>query len=237
MGQAVTRIRVRNHHERYHQGYPSRGAATATATATRTTTGAALATAVLGSRLPVVPAGVLFLLLTTTLLAPRSDATVACNETYNQCERLLWKGSECRNGVCSNPFEKGCLHTLLNTQQDLLLDDDKGGNTFVMSRETRERLSSLIRRLKSHVRVCNSDDPPDAAQQGICIDHNRGAIEGTSTVTSDNSFTVNNKELYAKYQEIRILSQNWESAYFVSGQSLSWFSCLFVVHHSIAHDS
>jgi len=138
---------------------------------------------------------VTFVLALTTTRRSFCDAAIACNETYNPCEELLWKGSQCRNGVCSNPFEKGCLYTLLNTE-DL-------NQTVVQVDQIKERMSALLGRLKSQVRVCNSDDPlPESAVQGLCIDHKQ--------------LEERESGLYSEYREIRILSQNWESAYFAS---------------------
>eukprot|EP00957_Ditylum_brightwellii_P157194 11963475-Ditylum_brightwellii.AAC.1 len=65
-------------------------------------------------------------------------------------------------GVCTNPYESGCLRNYL------------GSDTFPT------------------LRTCNSDDPPDAALQGICT------------------------ESPSKYDEIRILSQGWGSSMFSS---------------------
>ena len=130
------------------------------------------------------------------------EASVACNETYNPCEKLFFKGSECRNGFCSNPFEKGCLQTLLNSPDDGSL-----------SAATRERLSSLIRRLKSQVRVCNSYDPPEAAAQGLCISHSSSPIKNYRNHYKNEEDSPQS-ELYADYKEIRVHSQNWESSFF-----------------------
>jgi hypothetical protein len=65
------------------------------------------------------------------------------------------KGSECRQGHCRNPFESGCLYTLLP--------------------EWKKN------------RVCNSQDPPEAIEEGIC------------------------RVPDPDYTEIRMLSHNWES--------------------------
>ncbi|CAB9499317.1 expressed unknown protein [Seminavis robusta] len=129
------------------------------------------------------------LLLILVILARRSESSVLCNETYNPCEELLWKGSECRQGVCSNPFEKGCLVGMASTLQD---------------EEKKEMLYSFLNKYNpSQIRVCSSDDPPTASAQGLCVNH--------STSSTDRR---QQDELYADYKEVRILSQNWESAYF-----------------------
>lgn len=119
------------------------------------------------------------------------DGAIACNETYNPCEELLYKGSECRDGFCSNPFEKGCLNTLLNEE----FGDE-------------ELLPSLARRLRQQIRVCNSEDPPEA-RGIICIDH-----QSLATSATGYSNGLDNSNIFADYTEIRIMSQNWESAFF-----------------------
>lgn len=117
----------------------------------------------------------------------------------------MWKGSECRDGYCSNPFEKGCLHALLNNAPE----DDFGS----LSKETRDRLAGLIQRLKSQVRVCNSDDLPEAEAQGICISHSRTNYN-TGESNSNHKLQQQRNELYADYKEIRVHTQNWESSYY-----------------------
>lgn len=120
------------------------------------------------------------------VLGYTADAAIACNSTHNPCEELLFPGSECRNGVCSNPFEKGCLQAMANANpQDY---------------EQKKLASLLASRLQ--IRVCNSDDPPDAAARGLCLDRSQSSDQ--------------RDELYARYQELRILSQNWESVIFSS---------------------
>ena len=135
---------------------------------------------------------------------------MACNSTYNPCEELYWKGSECRNGYCSNPFEKGCLHTLLNSPNDY------DGSPSI-SAATKERLSSLIERVKSQVRVCNSYDPTGAAEQGLCVSH---YTDDSKNYNNHKHQNINQNEesmqheLFAEYLETRIHSQNWESSFF-----------------------
>ena len=83
------------------------------------------------------------------------------------------------------------MNTLLNDE----FDDD-------------ELLPSLARRLRRHMRVCNSEDPPEA--RGIvCIDYQSLATSATGYDTAIDLTT-----LYSDYTEIRIMSQNWESAFF-----------------------
>jgi hypothetical protein len=80
-----------------------------------------------------------------------------CRST-SECEQAVRRGSTCReDGFCSNPFESGCLSTLL---------PDK---------------------YSTKIRVCNSEDPPEAAGAGIC------------------------RIPDFDYTEIRIFSANWES--------------------------
>ena len=150
--------------------------------------------------------------LFTGLFPFYSEASIACNSTYNPCEQLFWNGSECRNGFCSNPFEKGCLHTLLNSPGDIDISSS-------MNKAAHKRLSSLIERLKSQVRVCNSDDPPGAADQGLCVSH---YTESSKNYHHHNYQNHNHnpesmqRGLFAEYPETRIYSQNWESSFFAS---------------------
>lgn len=104
------------------------------------------------------------LLVLVAAVAPlqSADAALACENTF-QCEEAFHRGSECINGFCTNPFQKGgCLKTLRPGW--------KG------------------------TRVCNSEDPPYAAEMGYCKEPDEDL----------------------KYMEIRIHSQNWESVFFES---------------------
>ncbi|KAL7551981.1 hypothetical protein ACHAWF_015202 [Thalassiosira exigua] len=76
------------------------------------------------------------------------------------CEAALRPGSTCVGGRCSNPFQRGCLRTFL------------GEEAFPLKR------------------VCNSDDPSDAAERGLC---DAPPFEGYG------------------YDEVRILNQDWNS--------------------------
>ena len=98
----------------------------------------------------------LFLLL---LVRGVSSFTETCMNTAD-CIVSIGPGSECRNGNCSNPFEKGCLETKLPGW--------------------------------AKIRVCNSDDPADAAEQGLC------------------------RMSEFNYVEIRPYPQNWESPVFAT---------------------
>lgn len=157
----------------------------------------------------------LWLCIALLSCSPRClEASVACNGTYNPCEELFWKGSECRNGYCSNPFEKGCLYTILNSP------DDYDGIPSI-SDGTRKRLSSLIERAKSQVRVCNSYDPPGAAEQGLCVSHYTTSNTGDGKNYNNHKHQNNYQneefmqhELFAEYLETRIHNQNWESSFF-----------------------
>lgn len=99
------------------------------------------------------------------------------------CEELLRPGSKCLNGYCTNPFQSGCLHNVLNNN-----DDDVDTNANQESRRT-----EWNRRFKK--RVCNShdDDDDDENKRKYCIE-----------------------PLFKEYNEIRILSQNWEGAMITS---------------------
>ena len=104
-----------------------------------------------------VPHSILLLL---ALVAPPFqviDAAVTCT-TDADCAAALRPGSECHSdGVCGNPFHQG----------GCLHNYDIEGSTAV--------------------RVCHSDDPPDAHRLGYC------------------------RPPSLPYQEIRIARQNWES--------------------------
>ena len=100
----------------------------------------------------------LLLLITSPRLAGRAQALEIGCTTKQECQHAVGRASECRAGVCTNPYETGCLHS-----HPLLSDS-------------------------SQKRVCNSEDPQDAAERGIC------------------------RVPDIQHDEIRIFSQNWESA-------------------------
>lgn len=87
---------------------------------------------------------------------PDNQALPCTNSSI--CEPYFGTGSQCVDGLCTNPFEQGCLYRKLPWW--------------------------------TKVRVCNSDDPPNAAELGLC-----------RTPQFD-------------YLEIRMHSQNWESVFF-----------------------
>ena len=102
----------------------------------------------------------LLLLFAQLNLMLRTQASVAC-QTTEECQRILRVGSECVQGMCTNPFQQGgCLKRMLEGWEKL--------------------------------RVCNSEDAPDAAERGFC----------------------KMPQLGLDYMEIRIATQNWESAFF-----------------------
>lgn len=75
------------------------------------------------------------LVLSTTSLCCLAD--VVCR-TDDDCVAALLDGSECVNGLCTNPFYRGgCLHRMV-----------EGGYR--------------------KVRTCSSDDPPEAIENGYC---------------------------------------------------------------------
>jgi hypothetical protein len=91
-----------------------------------------------------------------------TEAAVSCN-TSQTCNELLYAGSECFEGFCTNPFTKGgCL-------------------------------ANRVPGWKK-IRVCNSEDPPNASSLGYCHDPYPGL----------------------EYMEIRLAGQNWESAFFIA---------------------
>lgn len=74
------------------------------------------------------------------------------------CDSLLQRGSICMDdGFCSNPYQQGCLRTVL-------------GSDIIPNK-----------------RACNSDDPADAAEKGLC------------------------EISQLNYDEIRIDNQDWDN--------------------------
>ncbi len=57
----------------------------------------------------------LILIAISSRFLPQAEAAVACNATNNPCEDLLWKGSRCPDGFCTNPFRGGCLRAMLGS--------------------------------------------------------------------------------------------------------------------------
>lgn len=78
-----------------------------------------------------------------------------------ECEALVGEGSVCLGDACTNPLQKGCLYSRLKQDPNRPL----------------------------RLRTCNSEDPLDAADRGIC---------SPSQIPS--------------VLEVRVSSQNWESA-------------------------
>ena len=105
------------------------------------------------------------------------QAAIPCSNDNDQedgasfCARMLGrKGSECVDGYCTNPFAKGgCLRNYLSETE---FGDNNNG---------------LNQSKKIWMRVCNSDDPPDAEAEGLC---RHSAFD---------------------YTEVRIAGQNWDS--------------------------
>jgi hypothetical protein len=91
-----------------------------------------------------------------------TDATNVACESTEFCESTLRNGSKCVEGFCDNPFQYGCLQSL------------------------------QIPGYEDRLRICNSEDPPDASDKGLCR---------------------NSKGL--DYKEVRLMSQNWESPFFL----------------------
>lgn len=81
---------------------------------------------------------------------------ITCNET-SLCEDRYWKGSTCIDGICSNPFQAGCLKAML--ESDVYKD-----NNIIQS-----QVEALRRRVQSTARACNSEDSTDAMERGLCI--------------------------------------------------------------------
>ena len=102
---------------------------------------------------------------TTLILAalhslPRAiQAALSCNKTHNPCSDLLYEGSQCIDGYCSNPFQGGCLQAFMKSPQY----ETKYGEA------ASEELQALRKRILSKPRVCNSDDGEDVMKKGLCI--------------------------------------------------------------------
>ena len=82
------------------------------------------------------------ILLVGSLMVDTAFGALSCNTT-EYCEQTLRIGSVCLNetNTCSNPFQRGCLSTLLPEDHEL----------------------------RNNIRVCNSDDVlPDAVELGLC---------------------------------------------------------------------
>ena len=119
-----------------------------------------------------------------------SEAVVPCNVTHNLCEELLWNSSQCRDGFCTNPFQGGCLRSLLASKDYAeKYGNEDGGDE---SNSPSPSLAALRRRLLAAPRVCNSEDGSAEVERGICVEN------------------VN------EYPEVRLYSQNWESAFVLS---------------------
>ena len=91
-----------------------------------------------------VPTAFALLLLAST--SPKVNAAVPCNSTHNPCEELLWKGSQCKHGYCTNPFQGGCLTSLLREEE------------YAEKYGSGSSASTLRHRALSLQRVCNSED-------------------------------------------------------------------------------
>mmetsp|Transcript_14818 Transcript_14818/g.26505 ORF Transcript_14818/g.26505 Transcript_14818/m.26505 type:complete len:390 (+) Transcript_14818:151-1320(+) len=125
-----------------------------------------------------------FSLLLIVLKSLVANAVVTCNSTHNPCEDLLREGSECVNGFCTNPFEGGCLKSFLKDQSYA-----EKYPTYAEKDSSEKYASDDIRRRilsPERKRVCNSEDQ---ASSPFCEPND------------PDGFT-----------EIRIISQNWESA-------------------------
>ena len=86
------------------------------------------------------------IILLCLALSTPSHAAVPCNSTHNPCELLLWKGSQCKRGFCTNPFQGGCLKSILK------------GEEYARKYSTSPENSLLRQRVLRVQRVCNSED-------------------------------------------------------------------------------
>lgn len=107
------------------------------------------------------------------------------------CERALMKGSVCVVGFCTNPFyERGCIGSILEERR--LEQQQAQGQGDVNDNDQQEPQEGNLP--TARLRVCNSEDPPEALAAGHC------RLPDTAL----------------DYTEIRIATQNWESAYIVA---------------------
>ena len=118
--------------------------------------------------------------LLVTLVSPfwktPVQAAVPCTK-HAECEAALRPGSECQSdGTCSNPYHKGgCLH-------NYFAKEDSHSSSHNHGHETASWVPT-----QHNLRVCHSEDPPDAALRGYC------------------------RPPPLPYPELRLARQNWES--------------------------
>ena len=129
------------------------------------------------------PSRVIFFSISCLLLLIATESKISC-ETSEFCETTLRQGSKCVNGYCDNPFQYGCLKS-------------RPPDSFT---QNRKHVDSSF-----PGRVCNSEDPADAADRGLC----RTPSE------------------HMNYPEVRIMGQNWESPFF----QVSIASCVVFIHN------
>ena len=155
------------------------------------------------------------------------SATIECTQNDRElgdtlCEEKYRIGSYCTsNGICSNPFHKGCLRQVLspnyfNTTNSTNHDRKLRTTSSHNKREQQQQLTwhaKLRRKLtplwrqnyisvpqyeyinnNDKLRTCNSEDD-------------------LTLLTDNDPFCIPSP---FHYQEVRILSQNWESAMFSS---------------------
>ncbi|CAB9505284.1 Receptor-type guanylate cyclase gcy [Seminavis robusta] len=106
----------------------------------------------------------LMLLVVLLLQVDKTEGAVPC-ESDPYCELVLRTGSSCLDGFCSNPFHSGgCLQHFQHLAKDRAND-------------------------QAYVRVCGSEDPPEAFLKGHC-----------------------EKPTFS-YPEVRLSVANWESSF------------------------
>lgn len=137
----------------------------------------------------------LFLLLTIATIVSNKialvvDAKLSCSSTQ-ECEKGLQVGSKCVDGFCSNPFQEGCLKTMLGSLGEAELAEKN------LAPEVLGALNG---------RVCNSDDGTKTDARDV-VDKNENDDGKSSSFCIANEFD---------YFEIRIHNANWESSIFVS---------------------
>jgi hypothetical protein len=181
----------------------------------------------------------LFLLLLPLLLSSSFfffssfvSATIECTHNHLQfgdtfCEEKYRIGSYCTSkGFCSNPFQKGCLRQVLPKyfHNSTNHDHNKGNHhrtlrTTSSSTPRRKLTTTWHQKLRRSLLSLHNYVPPQQQYKFINNDRLR-------TCNSEDDLTLPTDEdddddpvcipSQFHYDEVRILSQNWESAMFSS---------------------
>jgi hypothetical protein len=118
---------------------------------------------------------------------PSAQAAVSCNATHNPCAGLLYEGSHCIDGFCTNPFASDCLKALLTSDE---YKEQYGGSA------SSQELRALRNCILCKPCVCNSQDD-DKEQPSHQPSHK-------NCIPSEQDY---------QYQEVRIYEQNFEGTF------------------------